>query len=103
VALALEHAGVEQAVDIGDAHRAIAGAAFVGGDFDQRLEPIHAARARAHDLDLSPSLFEGLAEGARDLLGADAERTGIAGDEDAGAQLCASFTRASIFASSSLP
>ena len=75
VVLAVEHAAVEQTVDIADAHRAIADTALWPLDLDQRLEPIHAARAGAYDLDIEPALLERLAERGRELLSADAQRT----------------------------
>src|SRR5262245_15468173 len=103
VRLALQDAGIEQRFDVGDTNRSVTCAALPGLDLDQRLEPIHPARAGAHDLDIEPSFLERLAESLRYLLGPNAERTGIAGDEDAGAHVCASFTSASTFASSSRP
>ena len=89
---AVEHARIEQAIDVARLHRAIADAAFRPLHLDQRLEPIQPTRARAYDLDLSSALLEGLAEGARDLLGADAQRARIARDEDARGHACASFS-----------
>ena len=103
VRLAVEHAGIEQRIDIARLDRPVADPAFVGRHFDQRLQPIHAARAGADDLDIEAALLEGFAEAMRDFFGADAERAGIAGDEDARAHACASFTSWSSFASSSMP
>ena len=91
VLLAVEHAAVEQTIDVADMDRAIADTALGPLDLDQRLEPIKPSRSCAHDLDIELALFEGLAEGGRDFLGADAQRAGIAGDEDARAHACASF------------
>src|SRR5262245_49155410 len=101
--LAFEHAGVDESIDIFRADRAIADPALRAPDLDQRLQPIHAARAGSHDLGLETALLERFSECGRDLLGADAERAGIAGDVDARAQLCASLTRASSLAESSMP
>ena len=103
VRLAVEHAGIEQRVDIVRLDRPVADPALVGSDFDQRLQPIHAARAGADDLDVKPAVFEGFAEAMHDFLGADAKRAGIAGDENPRAHACASFTSWSSFASSSMP
>ena len=71
---AFEHAGVEQAVDVGRLGRPVAYAALWPLDLDGRLEPIHAARAGAHDLDVEPALLGGLEQSARHLVGADAQR-----------------------------
>ena len=62
VRLAVEHAGIEQRIDIARLDRPVADPALVGRDFDQRLQPIHAARAGADDLDIEPALLEGFAE-----------------------------------------
>src|SRR5262245_55927753 len=101
--LPFEHAGVDEPLDISRADRAVAYPALGTRDLDQRLQPIHAARPGSNDLGLEAALLERFAEGGRDLLGADAERAGIAGDIDARAQLCASLTRASSLAESSMP
>ena len=50
--LAFEHAGVDQLLDIRRLDRPVADAALRPRHFDQRLQPIHAARAGAHDLDI---------------------------------------------------
>ena len=104
VRLAVEHACIEQRVDIVRLDRPVADPALVGRDFDQRLQPIHAARAGADDLDVEAARSsKALQKRMRDFLGADAERAGIAGDENARAHACASFTSWSSFASSSMP
>ena len=71
---AFEHAGVEQAVDVGGLGRPVTYAALWPLDFDGRLEPVHAARAGAYDLDVEPALLDGLEQSAGHLVGADAER-----------------------------
>jgi hypothetical protein len=100
---AFEHAGIEQAVDIGWLHRTVADAALRARNFDGRLEPVHAARAGAHDLDIKPALIRSLEQSARNLFGANAERARVPRDEHPRAHACASFNRASSFASSSTP
>ena len=62
---AVQHAGIEQAVDIGGFHRPIADTALRARNFDGRLEPVHAARAGAHDLDVEAALLGGLEQSAR--------------------------------------
>jgi hypothetical protein len=71
---AFEHAVIEQTVDVANANRSIADPAFGSRHLNQRLEPIEAAAAGAHDLNVEPALFEFLAERGRDLFRADAER-----------------------------
>src|SRR5581483_10821012 len=90
---AVEHAGIEQTVDIARLNRSIADAALRTFHLDQRLEPIKPARARAYDLDIEPAPLEGLAKGGRDLLGAHTQRTRIARDEDTRPHACASLSR----------
>ena len=70
---AFEHAGVEQAVDIGGLGRSVAYAALRSLDLDRRLQPIHAARAGADDLDVNPALLRRLEQSARHVVGADAK------------------------------
>ena len=72
---AVQHAGIEQAVDIGGLHRPVADTALRPRNLDRRLEPVHAARAGAHDLDVEAALLGGLEQSARHLFGADAKRT----------------------------
>ena len=71
---AFEHAGVEQAVDVRRLGRPVAYAALWPLDLDGRLQPIHAARAGAHDLDVEPARLRCLEQSARHLVGADAQR-----------------------------
>ena len=58
--------------------RAVSDAALGRRDLDHRLEPVEAARARAHDVEGDAALPGGVREGRRDLVGADGERAGIA-------------------------
>ena len=99
----VQHARIEQAVDIGGFHRPISDTALGARNFDGRLEPVHAPRAGAHDLDVKPALLSGLEQSARNLVGANAERARIPRDEHLRAHACASLRRASSFASSSMP
>src|SRR6185436_7741419 len=62
VRLAVEHARIEQRIDIAHLDRSVADPALAGLDFDQRLQPIHAARAGANDLDIEAAPFERFAE-----------------------------------------
>ncbi len=102
VRLALEHPAIEQALDVGRRHRPIADAALGPLHLDQGLEPIHAAAAGAHDLDFEAFPLGRLVESGRDLVGAERQRAGIAGDEQARAHACASLSSASSFFSSSM-
>jgi hypothetical protein len=58
--LALEHAGADQLFDIGRLHRPETDAAFGPFHFNKRLQPIHAARAGAHDLDVEAAFLRHL-------------------------------------------
>ncbi len=102
VRLAFEHPGVDELADLGGLHRPVADTALRRLDLDQRLQPIHAARAGADDLDIETAALGFVAEFLRDGLGADAQRAGIAGDINAGHD-CASLSSASSRSSSSAP
>jgi hypothetical protein len=52
------------------------------GDFDQRLEPDHAARTVAHQLDGNPASCRFFADGRGNGIGAEGQRGGITRDED---------------------
>src|SRR5690606_36269521 len=75
-------AGVEQARDFLLLDRAEADAAGVGRDFDQRLQPEHAARAVAHELDVDAARLCLLGNGGRGFIGAQRQRVGIARNVD---------------------
>src|SRR6476620_5412826 len=100
---AVQHAGIEQVVDIGGLHRPIADTALGPRNLNRRLEPVHAARAGAHDLDIEPALLGGLEQRSLHLFGAAAKRTRVPRDEHPRPPASASFRRASSFASSSMP
>src|SRR4029078_3714232 len=71
---AFEHAGVEQAVDVGDLHRSITDTALGALNLDGRLEPINAARSGAHNLKEEPARLQRVEQTMGDVVGADAER-----------------------------
>ena len=81
--LAVEKARLDQAFDVAGANRseAVAHAALL--DLDQRLEPQHAARAVAHDLDRDRGLLGRRCQEAGDLVGTDCDRSRVAGHEHA--------------------
>src|SRR5262245_21560624 len=98
----IQHAGVKQAVDIGRLHRPVADAALRPLNLNRRLEPVHAARAGAHDLDVKFALLGGLEQSACDLPGTDAKRARVPRNEHPRPHACASFSRPSSVASSSM-
>ena len=71
----------QQGGDVGLRHRAERDAALRRCEFDQRLQPIEAMRARPDDLDREVSLRGDLLQRQRHLVGADGEGAGIARDE----------------------
>ena len=72
-------------------------------DLDHRLEPVEPARAGAHDLDVEMARGRRLPQRGRDLVRADREGAGVAGNEDAGRHRCACASSASRRRSSSRP
>ena len=74
---------VEQRGDVRRRHGAIGDPPLRRFDLDQRLQPEHAARAVADDLDGDPATLRLLHDGSRDTLGADRKRGGIDRNKDA--------------------
>ena len=82
VLAAVEEIRLEQARHVGRLHRAVGDAALRRLHFDQRLQPQHAARAVADDLDLAVALLGFGSDRLGDGIGAHRQRGGIAGNED---------------------
>ena len=95
--------GIEYGWRVGRSHGAERDAALRCRDLDHRLEPIEPTRSRPDDLDGDTGLDGGPFERRGHFIGADGDRTGIAGNEDAHRHRCASATSASRRASSSRP
>ena len=74
---------IEHAFHIFQFNRTISNAACAGHDFQQRLEPMHAARAVAHDFDRYLALGGGRSDCACDFVGAASDRRGVPRDVDA--------------------
>ncbi len=74
---ALQHAGVQQRPDLRSGHRSIADALAGDFHFDQGLEPDHAARTDAHQLDFGSLAAGQLDQRSGRLVGAQCERGGI--------------------------
>ena len=74
----IEKARRHQPIDIGNVHRAIADTAVAGSDFHQRFQPVHAARAIAHDGDIKPQPIGMAAQRRRHLIGTARHGNGIA-------------------------
>ena len=74
---------VENAVHVVEFDRTVGNAALLGRDLEQRLEPVHAARAVAHDLDRDIALRGSCSDRGRNLVGAASDRGGVAGNVDA--------------------
>src|SRR5262249_36842636 len=79
-----EEPGVEQAPDVRLGDRAVGDAARAGLALDNRPEPVQPARAGADDFDPLLAQRRFGRDGARNVLGADRERTGVARHEQAG-------------------
>ncbi|MGY4455959.1 hypothetical protein ACVWZR_010619 [Bradyrhizobium sp. i1.3.1] len=73
--------GIEQGGHIGLGDRAERDPALRRRDLDQRLQPVHAARASPDDLDCNAALGRILLQRQRNLVGANRNRTRVAGDE----------------------
>ncbi|MFO0632723.1 MAG: hypothetical protein U0168_07735 [Nannocystaceae bacterium] len=88
---ALEHAGREQARDVRGRDRAVADAPLRRDDLDQRLEPDHAARAVAHQLDRASAGGGLRCDRDGDLVRAERACRGVAGNVHAHRHDCRSF------------
>jgi hypothetical protein len=77
---AFKKSSLEETCDISGCHRTIGNAAFRRGDFHQRLQPIHAARAVAYDLNLLAALLRFLFDRDSDGVGAHRQGAGILGN-----------------------
>ena len=82
MAFARNQARVEQSRYVGRIDRAIGNAPARRGDFDQRLQPDHAARTVAHELDGDAPPRGFLRHGCGHGIGPQGQRGGITGDEN---------------------
>ena len=78
----VEELGLEEAWNVGRFHRAVGDAAVGRLDLDQRLQPQHAARAVADDLDLGVALLGLGGDRLGDVIGAHRKGGCIARYED---------------------
>ena len=93
--MAVEETGRDEATDILHVERAETVAHAVALDLEQRLQPHHAARTRAHDLDRATGSGCGTRQRRGDLIGTDRDRGGIARNVEAHGHAPASLSSAS--------